>query len=226
MPGIFCRRSLRQSSGLQNREMKVQVLPPVLSAPSARRSSHTSFAFSSVCVLAGRLLKITTGGCLWRNDRPAIPGMPTGPCAANTAPGCGRWAESAASATAGWVRSITRSLPMPRIRCPLSLMRSNLCRSGGSSGMLRPALRPRIGATCSLHITFATRKKATKQAFSGQIRGKKSRNRPKSATETGRWGGSPGAPGGDPRPVQRRNTPDGDERKGVVEFGRNDIKNG
>ena len=86
---------------------------------------------------------------------------------------------------------------MPRIRCPLSLMRSNLCRSGGSSGMLRPALRPRIGATCSLHITFATRKKATKLAFSGQIRGKKSQKRPKSAMETGSGGGSPGPLGGD-----------------------------
>ena len=63
--------------------------------------------------------------------------------------------------------------------------------------MLRPALRPRIGATCSLRITFATRKRATKQAFSGQIRGKKSQNRPKSAMETGSGGGSPGPRGGD-----------------------------
>lgn len=86
---------------------------------------------------------------------------------------------------------------MQRIRCPLSLMRSILCRSGGSSGMLRPALRPRIGATCSLHITFATRKKATKLAFSGQILGKKSQKRPKSAMETGSGGGFPGPRGGD-----------------------------
>lgn len=95
---------------------------------------------------------------------------------------------------------------MPRIRCPLSLMRSNLCRSGGSSGMLRPALRPRIGATCSLHITFATRKKATKLAFSGQILGKKSRNHQKSAMEIGSGGGSPGPRGGDLAPSQRRFT--------------------
>ena len=42
--------------------MKVQALPPVPSTPPARRSSHILFSFSSVCVLAGRLLKITTGG--------------------------------------------------------------------------------------------------------------------------------------------------------------------
>ena len=58
--------------------------------------------------------------------------------------------------------------------------------------MLRPALQPRIGTTCSLRITFATRKRATKQAFSWQIRGKKSQKRPKSAMETGSGGGSPG----------------------------------
>lgn len=199
MPGIFCRRSLRQSSGLQNREMKVQVLPPVPSAPPARRSSHI-FCFLFCLCVGGAALENNHRGCLWRNDLPAIPGMPTGPCAANTAPGCGPWAESAASAMAGWGRSITTSRPMPRIHCPLSLMRSILCRSGGSSGMLRPALRPRIGATCSLHITFAMRKKATKQAFSGQIRGKKSQKRPKSAMETGSGGGSPGPRGGDLAP--------------------------
>lgn len=174
----------------------MQALPPVPSAPSARRSSHILCFLFRLCA-GGAAIENNHRGCLWRNDRPAIPGMPTGPCAASTAPGCGPWAESAASATAGWGRSITRSLPMPRIRCPLSLMRSNLCRSGGSSGMRRPALRPRIGATCSLHITFATRKKATKLAFSGQIRGKKSQKRPKSAMETGSGGGSPGPRGGD-----------------------------
>ena len=56
---------------------------------------------------------------------------------------------------------------------------------------------PRIGATCSLHITSATRKRATKQAFSGQILGKKSQKRPKSAMETGSGGGSPAPRGGD-----------------------------
>lgn len=86
---------------------------------------------------------------------------------------------------------------MQRIRCPLSLMRSILCRSGGSSGMLRPALRPRIGTTCSLRITSATRKKATKLAFLGRILGKNSQKRPKSVMETGSGGGSPGPRSGD-----------------------------
>ena len=199
MPGIFCRRSLRQSSGLQNREMKVQVLPPVPSAPPARRSSHILFFLFCLCA-GGAVLENNHRGCLWRNDRPAIPGMPTGPCAASTAPGCGPWAESVASAMAGWGRSIMRSHRMQRIRCPLSLMRSILCRSGGCSGMLRPALRPRIGTTCSLRITSATRKRATKLAVSGQIRGKKSQKRPKSAMETGSGGGSPGPHGGDLAP--------------------------
>ena len=175
----------------------MQVLPPVPSAPSARRSSHILFLSLFRLCAGGVALENNHRGCLWRNDRPAIPGMPTGPCAASTAPGCGPWADRAASAMAGWGRFITMNRPMPRILCPLSLMRSDLCRSGGSSGMLRPALRPRIGATCSQRITFATRKRATKQAVLGLIQGKKSRKRPKSATETGRWGGSPAPRGGD-----------------------------
>ena len=133
----------------------------------------------------------TTGGCLWRNDRAAIPGMPTEPCAASTALGCGLWADPVASAMAGWGRSITRNRPIPRTRCPLSLMRSNLCRNGGSLGMLRPALRPRIGTTCSPRITSVTRKKATKLAVLGRIRGKNSQKHPKSAMETGSGEGPP-----------------------------------
>lgn len=152
------------------------------------------------CVHIGHAEYFNHRGCLWRNDRAAIPGMPTGPCAASTAPGCGLWADPVASAMAGWGRSITRNRLIPRTRCPLSLMRSNLCRNGGSLGMLRPALRPRIGTTCSPRITSVTRKKATKLAVLGRIRGKNSQKHPKSAMETGSGGGSPGAPGGDLAP--------------------------
>ena len=63
--------------------------------------------------------------------------------------------------------------------------------------MLRPALRPRIGTICSLRITSATRKRATKQAVLGLNRGKKSQKRPKSVMETGSGGGSPGPRSGD-----------------------------
>ena len=45
-----------EASGLQNREMKVQVLPPVPSAPPARRSSPIlCFSLLSVCWRGGSL---------------------------------------------------------------------------------------------------------------------------------------------------------------------------